>query len=212
MTHATKAIGLLLIKDYVRVRSPHCGARARRRAASYARPCRRPSNLSVDDMLYDDQDLVRAFDRTIAVDFHQEIELEGIKFSCHHAGHVLGGAMFNVQIAGVKVLYTGDYSREEDRHLPSAELPATRPDILICESTFGKQSHEPMLSREARFTRTAGGRGRRRARGASDAGGLNPPARRPDPRHRGARREVPAPCVCLGRARAAADHRCAPDA
>ena len=39
----------------------------------------------------------------------------GIKFWCYNAGHVLGAAMFMLEIAGVKILYTGDFSREEDR-------------------------------------------------------------------------------------------------
>jgi hypothetical protein len=30
------------------------------------------------------------------------------------------------EIAGVKILYTGDFSREEDRHLMSAEIPSVR--------------------------------------------------------------------------------------
>lgn len=46
-------------------------------------------------------------------------------------GHVLGAAMFMIEIAGVKVLYTGDFSREEDRHLMAAEIPAVKPDVLI---------------------------------------------------------------------------------
>lgn len=40
--------------------------------------------------------------------------------------------MFMMEIAGVKVLYTGDFSRLEDRHLCAAELPTIRPDVLIC--------------------------------------------------------------------------------
>jgi cleavage and polyadenylation specificity factor subunit 3 len=42
----------------------------------------------------------------------------------YNAGHVLGAAMFMIEIAGVRVLYTGDFSREEDRHLMAAELPS----------------------------------------------------------------------------------------
>ena len=34
--------------------------------------------------------------------------------------------MFMLEIAGVKILYTGDFSREEDRHLMSAEIPNIR--------------------------------------------------------------------------------------
>ncbi len=57
--------------------------------------------------------------------------MNGIKFWSYNAGHVLGAAMFMVEIAGVKVLYTGDFSCEEDRHLMSAEIPSISPDVLI---------------------------------------------------------------------------------
>jgi cleavage and polyadenylation specificity factor subunit 3 len=59
--------------------------------------------------------------------------------------------MYLIDIAGLKVLYTGDYSREEDRHLVQAELPPVRPDVLITESTYGTQSHEGRVDKEARF-------------------------------------------------------------
>ncbi|KAI9442109.1 beta-lactamase-like protein [Lactarius indigo] len=38
-----------------------------------------------------------------------------------------------------KVLYTGDYSREEDRHLVKAEVPPIRPDVLIVERREEKE-------------------------------------------------------------------------
>lgn len=60
--------------------------------------------------------------------------------------------MFMVDIAGVRVLYTGDYSREEDRHLRAAETPQFSPDICIIESTYGVQLHQPRNVREKRFT------------------------------------------------------------
>lgn len=62
---------------------------------------------------------------------------QGIKFWCYNAGHVLGAAMFMIEIAGIKILYTGDYSRREDRHLMSAETPEMKPDVLIVEATYG---------------------------------------------------------------------------
>lgn len=39
--------------------------------------------------------------------------------------------MFMIEIAGIRILYTGDFSRLEDRHLCAAELPNISPDILI---------------------------------------------------------------------------------
>ncbi|XP_034702401.1 cleavage and polyadenylation specificity factor subunit 3-I isoform X1 [Vitis riparia] len=129
MTHATKAIYKLLLSDYVKV-----------------------SKVSVEDMLYDEQDILRSMDKIEVIDFHQTLEVNGIRFWCYTAGHVLGAAMFMVDIAGVRVLYTGDYSREEDRHLRAAEIPQFSPDICIIESTYGVQLHQPRHVREKRFT------------------------------------------------------------
>uniref|UniRef100_A0A803LER5 Uncharacterized protein n=1 Tax=Chenopodium quinoa TaxID=63459 RepID=A0A803LER5_CHEQI len=129
MTHATKAIYRLLLSDYVKV-----------------------SKVSVEDMLFDEQDILRSMDRIEVIDFHQTLEVNGIRFWCYTAGHVLGAAMFMVDIAGVRVLYTGDYSREEDRHLRCAETPEFSPDICIIESTYGVQLHQPRHIREKRFT------------------------------------------------------------
>jgi len=50
--------------------------------------------------------------------------------------------MFLIEIDGIKILYTGDYSREEDRHLKPAEVPDCEIDVLIVESTYGVQKHE----------------------------------------------------------------------
>jgi cleavage and polyadenylation specificity factor subunit 3 len=60
--------------------------------------------------------------------------------------------MYLIEIGGVKVLYTGDYSLENDRHLMAAELPACSPDVLIVESTYGVQVHQSATEREGRFT------------------------------------------------------------
>lgn len=129
MTHPTKAIYKWLLSDYVKV-----------------------SSFSVEEMLYDDHDLAKSFEKITAIDYHQEIEFEGIRFTAFNAGHVLGAAMFLVEVAGAKLLYTGDYSREEDRHLMAAEKPEVPLDVLVCESTYGTQSQLPRLERERRFT------------------------------------------------------------
>ncbi|XP_063480050.1 cleavage and polyadenylation specificity factor subunit 3 isoform X3 [Symphalangus syndactylus] len=142
MTHATKAIYRWLLSDYVKV-----------------------SNISADDMLYTETDLEESMDKIETINFHEVKEVAGIKFWCYHAGHVLGAAMFMIEIAGVKLLYTGDFSRQEDRHLMAAEIPNIKPDILIIESTYGTHIHEKREEREARFCNTVhdivnrGGRG-----------------------------------------------------
>lgn len=44
-----------------------------------------------------------------AVDFKQRMAADGVQFVLFNAGHVLGAAMVLIEIAGVRILYTGDY-------------------------------------------------------------------------------------------------------
>lgn len=131
MTHATKAIYRWLLADYIKV-----------------------SNNSTEQLLYSEADLKASMEKIEVVNFHEIKEVSGIKFWCYHAGHVLGAAMYMIEIAGVRILYTGDFSREEDRHLMSAEVPRIKPDVLITEATYGTHLHEKREEREARFTNT----------------------------------------------------------
>ncbi|CAM9952790.1 unnamed protein product, partial [Discosporangium mesarthrocarpum] len=45
------------------------------------------------------QDLNRCIDKMELIDYHQVLEHDGIKFWCYNAGHVLGAAMFMMEIA-----------------------------------------------------------------------------------------------------------------
>lgn len=58
-------------------------------------------------MLYTEKDLDNSLDKIETMNFHEEIEVNGIRFWSYNAGHVLGAAMFMIEIAGVKLLYTG---------------------------------------------------------------------------------------------------------
>ena len=90
--------------------------------------------------------------RIDVVDFDQCLDLGGITVTPHRAGHVLGACMFTVEIAGARILYTGDYSRRADRHLPGADMPSAIPHVLIVEATYGVATHSPKDEREKRFT------------------------------------------------------------
>ena len=173
MTHPTKAIVGTLLKDFVKV----SGGRS-------------------DGALYSEKDLEKTLDITEVIDFHQTVEIAGIKVclfiiqlfflymnahdyatlhntQLHHlvkvyayldagiflsikswwfrwhmqvtafrAGHVLGACMFEVEIAGMRLLYTGDYSRVPDRHLSAADTPDNPPHIGQCNNLLfcvGKQ-------------------------------------------------------------------------
>ncbi|TPR11290.1 Sin3 associated polypeptide p18 (SAP18) family protein [Aspergillus niger] len=131
MTHATKAIYKWLIQDNVRVSST-------------------ASSSDQRTTLYTEQDHLSTLPLIETIDFNTTHTINSIRITPFPAGHVLGAAMFLISIAGLNILFTGDYSREEDRHLIPAEVPkGVKIDVLITESTFGISSNPPRLEREA---------------------------------------------------------------
>jgi cleavage and polyadenylation specificity factor subunit 3 len=92
MTHATKAVMQLMIADFVKL-----------------------GGGNKSSSLYNDKDFKSCMDKIEVIDYHTTVTHKGIQFCGYVAGHVLGAAMFAISIDGVRVLYTGDYSMEEDR-------------------------------------------------------------------------------------------------
>jgi Cft2 family RNA processing exonuclease len=75
--------------------------------------------------------------------YNDEFELEGyngtsiIKASFHDAGHILGSAGILLEFGGRKLFYTGDINLSRQSLIDKAELPQTKVDILLLESTYG---------------------------------------------------------------------------
>lgn len=128
MTHPTKTILKWLLNDYIRL-----------------------LHVTSDTDIFTDEDLASCTGRIKAIDYYQEIRIKNFRITALNAGHVLGAAMFLIEVGLCKILYTGDYSREEDRHLRAADLPTKKINILICESTYGVGCHLPKRERESRF-------------------------------------------------------------
>eukprot|EP00879_Flechtneria_rotunda_P030549 GHRR01033195.1.p1 GENE.GHRR01033195.1~~GHRR01033195.1.p1 ORF type:complete len:643 (+),score=196.64 GHRR01033195.1:256-2184(+) len=129
MTHPTKAIYHTLVADFAHLASS-----------------------SSEEPLFSKKDVEVSMEKVEVVDFDQTITVAGIKITPYRAGHVLGAAMFMVNICGMCCLYTGDYSRVTDRHLSAADMPPVTPHIVIVESTYGTQLHGPREARERLFT------------------------------------------------------------
>lgn len=139
MTHPTKAIYKWLIQDSVRVGNTS-------------------ANSNQQSPLYSEADHLSTFPHIEAIDYYTTHTISSIRITPYPAGHVLGAAMFLIEIGGLKVLFTGDYSREEDRHLIPAEVPkGVKIDVLITESTYGIASHVPRVEREASLMKSITG-------------------------------------------------------
>ena len=145
MTHPTKAIYKWMMQDSVRVQNTHTASSG--------------SSDAYVNQLFNEQDILSTLPMINTVSFHTSHTVNGIRFTPYPAGHVLGACMYLIEIAGLKILFTGDYSRENDRHLIPASLPANvgKIDCLITESTFGISTHIPRAERETALMKSITG-------------------------------------------------------
>ncbi len=98
--------------------------------------------------LYTEQDARKSLERFETHAFDQTVEpLPGVTARFRPAGHLLGAAQISLQIAGRKLLFTGDMGRKEDP-LMRGPSPLEETDVLICESTYGNRTH-PKVEGEA---------------------------------------------------------------
>ena len=69
------------------------------------------------------------------IDYDTNFSINGINFSLHPSGHILGSSQIKIKAASEIWLITSDFKRQKDKTCKSFEKLKT--DYLICESTFG---------------------------------------------------------------------------
>ena len=142
MTHPTKAIYKWLIQDSVRVSNTS-------------------STSDQRTSLYTEADHISTLPKIETIDFYTTHTINGVQVTPYPAGHVLGAAMFLINIAGLNIFFTGDYSTEQDRHLVAAAVPVQKKvgkiDLLITESTFGISTAPPREEREVGLLKSVTG-------------------------------------------------------
>jgi metallo-beta-lactamase family protein len=98
--------------------------------------------------IYMRQDVIRALELCVPLPYNQVEEiLPGIKVQLVDAGHVLGSASVGITVnwggRDIRLTFSGDRGRPG---MPLLRAPEPLPpaDILVCESTYGGQNHEPV--------------------------------------------------------------------
>ncbi len=77
-----------------------------------------------------------------AVEYREEIDVEGIKVTLHNAGHIIGSSCILVECNGKRIFYTGDINTRGSRILHSADV-VNDVDLVITESTYALEDHQP---------------------------------------------------------------------
>lgn len=103
--------------------------------------------------LFDVEDAQRAVARMISLPLHRGLQIApGVRLTFHDAGHVLGSALVQLDLAergrNVRLLFTGDVGRAELPLLRSPEIVAGV-DVLLLESTYGDRIHPDIATLDA---------------------------------------------------------------
>jgi len=86
--------------------------------------------------------------------YHQEKDAK-VNCTFYDAGHILGSAGILLENDGYKIFYTGDINLSSQTLQPSAQLPETKIDTLILETTYGAIDSELLLGWNAESLRFA---------------------------------------------------------
>jgi len=91
--------------------------------------------------LYTRKDAQASLKLIKAVDFGHSFEpMPGCRATFTHAGHILGAASLLLEIAGRRILFSGDLGRTDDFIMnPPDRAPAA--DTVVIESTYGDRQH-----------------------------------------------------------------------
>ena len=112
--------------------------------------------------LYTREDAARALAQFRPVPFAREFAAgDGIRVQLRHAGHILGAAMAWMDVAGRRIVFSGDVGRPHDPLMAPPET-VDRADLLVMESTYGSRLHggadgEAELGRLVAATAARGG-------------------------------------------------------
>ncbi len=98
-----------------------------------------------EELLYDHEDIDLILRSTIDVEYHEKIEVQGlrhvnkekIKVTFYDAGHILGSASMLIEYQQKRIFYTGDIKTSSQAIMNGADIPSGKIDVLLTESTYG---------------------------------------------------------------------------
>jgi metallo-beta-lactamase family protein len=137
-TPATRALAGVMLGDAAKIHEED---------AAYLNRHREKGEPKVEP-LYDGRDVYRTLLRLQAVPYDTPFAVgPGLEARFANAGHLLGAAMVALRIDGVggerRLAFTGDLGRPGVPILRDPD-PVPACDFLICESTYGGHTHEPV--------------------------------------------------------------------
>lgn len=137
-THGTRELCGLLLPDSGHLLEEEASYAARKGYSRHASP----------QPLYTQAEAEACLTHLQTHDFDAWIEpVPGTRLRFRPAGHIIGAAQLQLEIAGHRLHFTGDLGRFDDV-LMNPPAPLEDCDVLVCESTYGNRRHPDVTAEE----------------------------------------------------------------
>lgn len=91
--------------------------------------------------LYDTKDAEKVLPMFVAHEYQQKVELsKDLYFTFHRSGHILGGAIVEINAGGKTIVISGDIGQEKPLLLDPPKV-LEKADVVLMESTYGDRLH-----------------------------------------------------------------------
>ena len=109
------------------------------------------SRLLIEDMLkisgfympFEYLELLTMLKHAKPTDYREIISIKDVEAMLYESGHVLGGSTIVVEYNNKRIFYTGDINTKGSRVLREADLDVGNIDLVITESTYSMEEHQP---------------------------------------------------------------------
>jgi metallo-beta-lactamase family protein len=145
-TPATKELSSILLLDSAKIQAGDL---------KYKNKKLQQKGLPLEELLYDEEDVLKAMEYFIAVEYQNETRLmDGVTLQFIDAGHIIGSASVHLTIEEggktTKISFSGDVGQYGDLLLRSPqEFPQA--DYILLESTYGDRLHKDAQPTEQAF-------------------------------------------------------------
>lgn len=137
LTHDTGKLVEIVLRDSARIQMEDAKYAEKKGYSKHKKP----------EALYDIADATKTVSKFESVDFHKSLEIApNISVIFHRSGHILGSSIVEINLAGKRIVFSGDLGRPQHPLLnPPDSLMAGAIDAVIMESTYGDRKHEDTL-------------------------------------------------------------------
>lgn len=101
---------------------------------------------------FDENDVEQALSQWKTINYHEPLQVKGLKVTAKDAGHILGSAIYEITRGDRTIAFTGDLGNAPTPLLRKPE-PVTDAHYMVMESVYGDRNHEGKEGRTQVFSR-----------------------------------------------------------